>query len=189
MSIYIYIYIHPQKPTWTLKTMVSNRHLLFQGSIFRYHVSFLGGMLIFTSMQNKYMETYISKDYIYITMHTNFHLHERTHFKKSSDYFSKPKKGSNQPINHPSIPGLFLFPTIQSLNAWINQQPKLSSNQKKQPNTQKHQNNPTQFSKKSHPKNQTKQKKANKKRLQFQVFLVFLDSVWTRDYGNAFFDD
>ena len=32
-----------RKSTWTLKTMVSNRNLLFQGSIFRCHVSFLGG--------------------------------------------------------------------------------------------------------------------------------------------------
>ena len=35
-------WIHPQKLTWNLKLMVSNRDLLFQGSVFRCHVSFLG---------------------------------------------------------------------------------------------------------------------------------------------------
>ena len=34
--------IHPQKLTWNLETMVSNRNLLFQGSIFRFHVCFGG---------------------------------------------------------------------------------------------------------------------------------------------------
>ena len=35
-------YIHPRKLTWNLKMMVSNRNLLFQGFIFRFHVSFPG---------------------------------------------------------------------------------------------------------------------------------------------------
>ena len=34
--------IHPRKLTWNLKMMVSNRNLLFQGFIFRFHVSFPG---------------------------------------------------------------------------------------------------------------------------------------------------
>ena len=34
--------IHPQKLTWNLEMMVSNRNLLFQGSIFRFHVCFGG---------------------------------------------------------------------------------------------------------------------------------------------------
>ena len=32
----------PRKLTWNLKMMVSNRNLLFQGFIFRFHVSFAG---------------------------------------------------------------------------------------------------------------------------------------------------
>ena len=32
----------PQKLTWNLEMMVSNRNLLFQGSIFRFHVCFRG---------------------------------------------------------------------------------------------------------------------------------------------------
>ncbi len=34
--------VHPQKLTWNLEMMVSNRNLLFQGSIFRFHVCFGG---------------------------------------------------------------------------------------------------------------------------------------------------
>ena len=37
-----YWMIHPQKLTWNLEMMVSNRNLLFQGSIFRFHVCFGG---------------------------------------------------------------------------------------------------------------------------------------------------
>ena len=32
--------VHPQNSTWNLEMMVSNRNLLFQGSIFRFHVCF-----------------------------------------------------------------------------------------------------------------------------------------------------
>ena len=32
--------LHPRKLTWNLKMMVFNRNLLFQGVIFRFHVSF-----------------------------------------------------------------------------------------------------------------------------------------------------
>ena len=32
--------LHPQKLTWNLEMVVSNRNLLFQGSIFRFHVCF-----------------------------------------------------------------------------------------------------------------------------------------------------
>ncbi len=39
--------IHPQKLTWNLEMMVSNRNLLFQGSIFRFHVCF-GGCILYT---------------------------------------------------------------------------------------------------------------------------------------------
>ena len=35
-------HLHPQKLTWNLEMMVSNRNLLFQGSIFRFHVCFAG---------------------------------------------------------------------------------------------------------------------------------------------------
>ena len=35
-------WVHPQKLTWNLEMMVSNRNLLFQGSIFRFHVCFGG---------------------------------------------------------------------------------------------------------------------------------------------------
>ena len=35
-------YPPPRKLTWNLKMMVLNRNLLFQGSIFRFHVSFRG---------------------------------------------------------------------------------------------------------------------------------------------------
>ena len=34
--------LHPQKLTWNLEMVVSNRNLLFQGSIFRFHVCFGG---------------------------------------------------------------------------------------------------------------------------------------------------
>ena len=34
--------VPPRKLTWNLKMMVSNRNLLFQGFIFRFHVCFLG---------------------------------------------------------------------------------------------------------------------------------------------------
>ena len=34
--------LHPRKLTWNLKMMVSNRNLLFQGFIFRFHVKFQG---------------------------------------------------------------------------------------------------------------------------------------------------
>ena len=37
-----HLLIHPQKLTWNLEMMVSNRDLLFQGSIFRFHVCFGG---------------------------------------------------------------------------------------------------------------------------------------------------
>ena len=36
------VLIHPLKQTWNLEMMVSNRNLLFQGSIFRFHVCFWG---------------------------------------------------------------------------------------------------------------------------------------------------
>ena len=36
------MWLHPRKLTWNLKRMVSKRNLLFQGSIFRFHVSFRG---------------------------------------------------------------------------------------------------------------------------------------------------
>ena len=35
-------FTHSQKLTWNLEMMVSNRNLLFQGSIFRFHVCFGG---------------------------------------------------------------------------------------------------------------------------------------------------
>ena len=35
-------FLHPGKLTWNLKRMVSKRNLLFQGSIFRFHISFRG---------------------------------------------------------------------------------------------------------------------------------------------------
>ena len=35
-------HVHLQKLTWNLEMMVSNRNLLFQGSIFRFHVCFGG---------------------------------------------------------------------------------------------------------------------------------------------------
>ena len=38
--------IHPRKLTWNLKRMVSKRNLLFQRSIFRFHVSFRGSTQI-----------------------------------------------------------------------------------------------------------------------------------------------
>ena len=34
--------LHPQKLTWNLEMVVSNRNLLFQGAIFRFHVCFGG---------------------------------------------------------------------------------------------------------------------------------------------------
>ncbi len=34
------LHLHPQKLTWNLEMVVSNRNLLFQGSIFRFHVCF-----------------------------------------------------------------------------------------------------------------------------------------------------
>ena len=39
--------IHPQKLTWNLEMMVSNRNLLFQGSIFRWTMFVLGGVRLF----------------------------------------------------------------------------------------------------------------------------------------------
>ena len=39
----------PKKLTWNLEMMVSNRNLLFQGSIFRFHVCFGGCTLYYTS--------------------------------------------------------------------------------------------------------------------------------------------
>ena len=39
---HVKIEIEPQKFTWNLEMMVSNRNLLFQGSIFRLHVCFGG---------------------------------------------------------------------------------------------------------------------------------------------------
>ena len=44
--------LHPQKLTWNLEMMVSNRNLLFQGSIFRFHVCF-GGFNEFTKKTTK----------------------------------------------------------------------------------------------------------------------------------------
>ena len=40
------VYLPPRKLTWNLKMMVSSRNLLFQGFIFRFHVSFPGCNLI-----------------------------------------------------------------------------------------------------------------------------------------------
>ena len=42
-----FLLIHPQKLTWNLEMMVSNRNLLFQGSIFRFHVCFGGCICCF----------------------------------------------------------------------------------------------------------------------------------------------
>ena len=44
--------IHPPKITWNLEMMVSNRNLLFQGSIFRFHVCFWGCMCSETGFCN-----------------------------------------------------------------------------------------------------------------------------------------
>ena len=41
-EIWIEKRLHPRKLTWNLEMMVSNRNLLFQGSIFRFHVCFGG---------------------------------------------------------------------------------------------------------------------------------------------------
>ena len=41
-NIYHWEKIHPRKLTWNLKMMVFHRNLLFQGFIFRFHVSFRG---------------------------------------------------------------------------------------------------------------------------------------------------
>ena len=40
--IFQYLTYPPRKLTWNLKMMVSSRNLLFQGFIFRFHVSFPG---------------------------------------------------------------------------------------------------------------------------------------------------
>ena len=45
MGLVQYIYLHSLNLTWHLKMMVSNRNLLFQGSIFRFYVSFRGGYM------------------------------------------------------------------------------------------------------------------------------------------------
>ena len=44
-------HVHPQKITWNLEMMVSNRNLLFQGSIFRFHVCFGGCIEVFHHLQ------------------------------------------------------------------------------------------------------------------------------------------
>lgn len=41
-SVWNILKLHPKKRTWTLKTMVCNRNLLFMGSIFRCYVKILG---------------------------------------------------------------------------------------------------------------------------------------------------
>ena len=41
------LHLHPKKLTWNLEMMVSNRNLLFQGSIFRFHVCFGGWYIWF----------------------------------------------------------------------------------------------------------------------------------------------
>ena len=46
-------YLPPRKLTWNLKLMVSNRNRLFQGFIFRFHVSFSG---VYTSLKNWIMD-------------------------------------------------------------------------------------------------------------------------------------
>ena len=47
--------VHPRKLTWNLKRMVSKRNLLFQRSIFRFHVSFRGSRhwTVFNSRKNQ----------------------------------------------------------------------------------------------------------------------------------------
>ena len=52
----------PRKRTWSLKRMVSKRNLLFQGSIFRFHVKFRGSIpknmffsLVFCAMDNMHL--------------------------------------------------------------------------------------------------------------------------------------
>ena len=44
----IYLPLHPQKLTWNLKRMVSERNLLLEGSMFRFHVSFLGSICLWS---------------------------------------------------------------------------------------------------------------------------------------------
>ena len=58
------ISIRPPKLTWNLEMMVSNRNLLFQGSIFRFHVCF-GGVYIFISV------IFLGKLYIFSTSHSH----------------------------------------------------------------------------------------------------------------------
>ena len=45
--------IPPRKLTWNLKMMVSNRNLLFQGFIFRFHLSFPGCIALQSRKNNK----------------------------------------------------------------------------------------------------------------------------------------
>ena len=49
--------IHPRNSTWNLEMMVSNRNLLFHGSIFRFHVCFGRCNQIKTIKQTKKIHT------------------------------------------------------------------------------------------------------------------------------------
>ena len=47
--------VHPQKLTWNLEMIVSNRNLLFQGSIFRFHVCF-GWCTVWCTQKQAWMD-------------------------------------------------------------------------------------------------------------------------------------
>ena len=54
----ISIYLLPRKLTWNLNMMVSNRNLLFQRSIFRFHVSFRGSIFKQTKIWMAWVKTH-----------------------------------------------------------------------------------------------------------------------------------
>ena len=58
----ISIYLLPRKLTWNLKMMVSNRNLLFQRSIFRFHVSFRGNIFKQTKIWMAWVKTHLEPE-------------------------------------------------------------------------------------------------------------------------------
>ena len=64
--------IHPQKLTWNLEMMVSNRNLLFQGApIFRFHVCF-GGCNLARFLQTNWVKALVRYKLSSMPMHFNF---------------------------------------------------------------------------------------------------------------------
>ena len=87
--------LHPRKLTWNLKMMVFHRNLLFQGFIFRFHVSFRGctrKRSMFCILKDRFKKVFQPPTCSRCTSATSCHLGKcqsggRLHFTKLAIHF------------------------------------------------------------------------------------------------------